>query len=436
MAESTNDTAPLKRVTVTTSAYTEPKPVVVVDGMMLHPPYEDWDPSRVTFEPPKELKVDNVKGLFSCPAIYEYPPTSTRKGGKARLRFGYPYTDESICYSKFGIVDQVKDLTDEQLAKQAAGLEVEREKTGKKIMRITLPVGVPECDKLRSIKNDLYILAMKHLKAYGMADGGKRVLQGKYLPTLEHEGPVGPNNYYDSLMYPLFYQLMDVANPDPTGPPLKRANLDLPCSIGASVMLPDDGKPGPDGKAKKSMGPGTKFILDDATPIDIKDLENRGFYHSPEIGVSIFIGAKTKLKFTVISSIVTAYMEEGAVGRLQALEGRKKQGLSTSEIMKNRAALHAKSAVDVLTDETDKTAEPQQPDSASVEAEMRAKIEEEIRAKMEAEQKAKEEPPVVVPSALSRRAPPSAPRSTEATKRSRRKIVIEKSESSDEDEEQ
>lgn len=371
-----------KKFDITATKYEEPSEVPITDGMMIHPPYLDWDRSRLTFEKPFDIsKLVSAPNTYVSSATYNYPPTETTKGGKGPLRIELPYEGDSMCFSPFGITDQLKELTPEQLKMQEAGQEVKREPTGKKIIRVSIPVGDEVCARLRDVVlRDVYEVGMDHLNACGSSDDGNGTLNGTFLKTRERlNDPVGPDNAYEGLQYPVLFQKKDVEVPIANGKTkiVKRANLDLPSSIGLSILSPEDpSKKAPDAKPKRGKGPSV-FFLDDKTSIPLKDLEDRGFYHSPEIGVSLFIGAKSKVRFTLFNSMVTNYMTGNTVGRLQAIEGRAKSGMSTGASMRNRTALFSKAvAVDpLMLDETDDVKKKEEEERLAAEEEERLALE-------------------------------------------------------------
>lgn len=356
----TEATTQLKKLNLNATKYEEPSEVPITDGMMIHPPYLEWDKSRLTYEKPFDIsKLVSAPNTFISSATYNYPATETCKGGKGPLRIEFPYDDESMCFSTFGITDQLEQLTPAQVKLQDAGQTVTRKKTGKKVIRISIPVDNEVCGRLRDVVfRDIYEVAMDHLHSCGSSDDGNGILSGTFLKTLERSSdPVGPDNPYSGFQYPVLFQKKDVeiSGAGGTIKTVKRSNTDFPGSIGAAVLTPEDPSKAPvDGKKRRAKGPSV-FILDDKTNIPLSDLEDRGFYHSPEIGVGLFIGATTKVKFTLYNSIVTGYLVGNQVGRLQAIESRSKNGISTGASMRNRAALFAKSSVadPNMTDETD-----------------------------------------------------------------------------------
>jgi hypothetical protein len=354
-----NTTAPtLKKINPTYTPYVEEKPVEITKTLMISPPYTNWDIKKLFIDPPTPLKIEGVTGLFMCSMWYMY--TVDGKETKDRFRIEFPIKDESMSASNFGVMAQTKALTEEEKKREKAGEVIKRETTGKFELRINIQAAPEECKALRKILDDIYIVSGMHLYKYGNSDKGSKMLLSKYLPTLERpEEAVGPDNVYETLRYPIFYQTKKVAGENGM---VDRCDQDISGSIAASV--PITGK-----------SPST-FILDDGTKLSLSDVTGRGFLHSPEIGVSLFIGAKNKLKFTLANTIVTKWLSSNTVGRQNAIEARKNAGISTSESMKNRSALLGADKLATGTDPLEKEKEEE-------------RLREQERLKLEAEEKAR-----------------------------------------------
>ena len=366
--ESTNAPA-LKKINPVYTAYADEKPVEITRTLMISPPYDTWDIERFSIDAPSLLKIENSPvTLYMCAMWYVYNVDG--KDTKARFRIEFPVSDDSISFSNFGVMEQTKELTEEQKKAVKEGKDVVREKTGKYELRVNIQATPKECKALRDMIDQIYVVAGKHLYKYGNSDKGLKVFNSKFLLNLERpDESVGPDNVYESLRYPIFYPTKNVPGLDGI---VKRCDQEISGSIGAAVPVT--------GKCPST------FILDDGTKLSLADVTGRGFKHSPEIGMSLFVGAKNKLKFTLANTIVTEWLNSNAVGRRDAIDARKNAGVSTSEAMKNRSALRDATT---LTESKDNL-EKEKAEEAKAEAERR-RLEEEEKLKLESEAQAQAE---------------------------------------------
>lgn len=381
--------APLKKINPSYTPYT-PEKVEVTKTLMLSPPYDDWDIKRFSIDPPAPLKIEGAPGnLFSCPTSYLYNVDG--KPIKGRFRLEFPRDDPSMCFSSYGVMEITKELTEEQKKLEKEGKQVEREKTGKYQIRISIPAGTKICEKLRQIIDEAYAVAGLHLYKYGASDSGNKTFASKYLPTLERPNDsVGPDNAYESLKYPIHYHTKKVSTPNGI---VDRPDMDLPGSIGAAVITPKVDKGNTEGKRQPGPGSYSKFVLDDCSELSLNEVTQRGFKHIPELGMSLFVGAKTKLKFTLANTIVTEWINSNAIGRLDAIEERRKAGQTTSESMKSRAIARDNLDIDKEKEEEERKAKEEAEALAKAKDEAIAQAKEEAiaQAKAEAIAQAKEE---------------------------------------------